>query len=332
MISTSRKHERSSVYFDYWRFPNGNPSTYDARRVFRFVTFLRKHAEKLNRTAGLLDAESRALLKILLAYRALGPVHIALPNSAKFLEMPKIAELMRVTPSSEIFPPFEMSNYHLTWDGQDIDMEGWAPIGLLARQYYYSRNGREIAPRTGDVVIDAGACFGDTALAFAATVGPSGMVHTFEPMPRQFGLLRRNVERNARLKDRIKLHAFGLGDIHGQRLRFADQGAGARASQSGTVDVEITTIDQCAFPKVDFIKMDIEGAELSALRGAKHTIQHFRPRLAISIYHSNSDLFEIALAIRELCADYALFIDHYTAHAEETVLYASPMTTQLTID
>lgn len=78
--------------------------------------------------------------------------------------------------------------------------------------------------------------------------------------------------------------------------------------------------------------MDIEGAELSALRGAKHTIQHFRPRLAISIYHSNSDLFEIALAIRELCADYALFIDHYTAHAEETVLYASPMTTQLTID
>ena len=175
-------------------------------------------------------------------------------------------------------------------------------------------------------MIDAGACFGDTALAFAASVGPSGMVHAFEPMPRQFALLKTNVERNPQLKDRIKLHTFGLGDIHGQRLRFADQGAAARASQSGTVDVEITTIDQCAFPKVDFIKMDIEGAELSAIRGAKNTIQHSRPRLAISIYHSNSDLFEIALAIKDICANYEFFIDHYTAHAEETVLYAIPLT------
>ena len=125
LISTSRKHERSPIYFDYWRFPDGSPSSYDARKTFRFLCFLRKHADKLNRVASLLEDGSRELLKILLAYRALGPVHVALPNSARLLEVPKAAELLRVAPSSEIFPPFKMSTYHFAWAGQDIEMEGW---------------------------------------------------------------------------------------------------------------------------------------------------------------------------------------------------------------
>ncbi len=71
-----------------------------------------------------------------------------------------------------------------------------------------------------------------------------------------------------------------------------------------------------------FIKMDIEGSELSALRGAQNTIRKFRPKLAISIYHKPEDVIEIPTYIMELNPDYKLTIRHYTSLDNETVLYA----------
>ena len=68
--------------------------------------------------------------------------------------------------------------------------------------------------------------------------------------------------------------------------------------------------------------MDIEGAELDALKGAVHTIQTYRPKLAISIYHKPEDLVEIPLYLMEIMPDYQFYIRHYTTWLEETVLYA----------
>ena len=74
--------------------------------------------------------------------------------------------------------------------------------------------------------------------------------------------------------------------------------------------------------KVDFIKMDIEGAEPKALLGAINTIKRFKPKLAISIYHNLNDYSQIATWIDNLRQGYRFYIRHYTIHAEETVLYA----------
>ena len=76
------------------------------------------------------------------------------------------------------------------------------------------------------------------------------------------------------------------------------------------------------FPKVDFIKMDIEGAEQQALRGAVGCIRRFKPKLAITVYHSLQDFWEIPQWIDNLGLGYSFNLRHFTIHAEETVLFA----------
>ena len=68
--------------------------------------------------------------------------------------------------------------------------------------------------------------------------------------------------------------------------------------------------------------MDIEGSELDALKGAEHSLRRWRPKLALSLYHRPEDLFSIPLWLDSLDCGYSFFLDHYSIHTEETVLYA----------
>ena len=91
--------------------------------------------------------------------------------------------------------------------------------------------------------------------------------------------------------------------------------------------VDVMTMDKFCeereiFP--DFIKMDIEGAELSALKGGIKTIEKFRPQLAISIYHSSEDFVNIPLYLKENLEHYKFRLGHYSPGLSETVLYAIP--------
>lgn len=74
---------------------------------------------------------------------------------------------------------------------------------------------------------------------------------------------------------------------------------------------------------ITFIKMDIEGAELNALKGAERIIRKQKPRLAISIYHKPEDIWEIPSLLLDYVSDYKFYIRHYHFTANETVLYAS---------
>jgi hypothetical protein len=68
--------------------------------------------------------------------------------------------------------------------------------------------------------------------------------------------------------------------------------------------------------------MDIEGSELEALRGAKKTIQHTKPRLAISLYHKPEDILVIPLYIQSLVPEYKYYIRHNEIGMGGLVLYA----------
>ena len=74
--------------------------------------------------------------------------------------------------------------------------------------------------------------------------------------------------------------------------------------------------------KVDFIKMDIEGAELNSVKGARETLIAFKPKLAISVYHNLADFYNIAEYLDSLALGYKFYLAHYTIHAGETILYA----------
>lgn len=76
--------------------------------------------------------------------------------------------------------------------------------------------------------------------------------------------------------------------------------------------------------KIDFIKMDIEGAEMKALKGAEQTLIKFRPQLAISIYHSNNDMQDIPIYLHNILKNYIFKIGQYSPDNDETILYAIP--------
>ena len=77
--------------------------------------------------------------------------------------------------------------------------------------------------------------------------------------------------------------------------------------------------------KLNFIKLDIEGAELEVLRGAEKSIKILRPRLAISIYHKLEHFFEIPLYLNEILSNYSFRLSFNDPYCIGTVIHAKPI-------
>lgn len=75
--------------------------------------------------------------------------------------------------------------------------------------------------------------------------------------------------------------------------------------------------------KVDFVKLDIEGFEINALKGMKYTIKKFTPTIAVAIYHTNKDFYQIPELILEYNKNYKLYFNHYTESRDGSVMYFS---------
>lgn len=177
--------------------------------------------------------------------------------------------------------------------------------------------------QNGDVFFDCGACFGDTAIWAAKKVGNEGMVVAFEPIKEQECVLRKNVEEYLSSK-KIFVENFAVSDKTGW-VSFEESGAGSTLSEGGKRKIRSVSIDDyCETHEIspDYIKMDIEGSELAALKGAIHTIRNNKPRLAICVYHKPAeDLWEIPNFLKYCVPSYQFYLkkSHYTW---ETVLFA----------
>jgi FkbM family methyltransferase len=112
-----------------------------------------------------------------------------------------------------------------------------------------------------------------------------------------------------------------------ETLLFSDTGdAGAVMVKNGGSSITATSIDQIVGrSKINFIKMDIEGAELNAIQGAKNVIIQQTPHLAISVYHKPDDMWTIGLMIEEFSnGKYDYFLRQYGQQLFDTILYAIP--------
>jgi FkbM family methyltransferase len=201
---------------------------------------------------------------------------------------------------------------------------------FILEQYRCINGAVTIEASPGDIVIDAGGCWGDTALYFANKIGAEGRVFTFEFMDRHLAIMEKNFSLNHHLRDRISVIHHALWDRSGQPLTYSDNGPATAVSErkagpntTYTISVD-DFVESAGLPRIDFIKMDIEGAELGALKGAEQTIRRWRPKLAICVYHKLEDFFEIPEYLASLDVGYELFLRHYSATAGETVLFASP--------
>jgi len=305
--------------------------------VERGLDFVEPHLSGLEWLySHLADEESRDILVKLSAYRALGHRKIKLPtNTPEFL---KAKEMAKLIPHGEE----EIDAEFLGWKLHERSLESFGyPIRMFTgrsvcvatfvhQQYRCQTTDGPIECAEGDVVIDAGGCYGDTALYFAHKVGPRGQVASFEFLPVNLSIFRRNLALNPDLASIIRLYENPVYSVSGKELFVIGNDPGTRvvpeSSDLGASKVQTLKIDDLVargdFPRIDFIKMDIEGSELEALKGSESVLRQFKPKLAITVYHHFKDFWEIPQFLERLGLGYRFYLRHFTIHSEETVLFA----------
>lgn len=191
-------------------------------------------------------------------------------------------------------------------------------------QYHYT----DICiPNNGDVVISCGAFMGETTIWFADRVGRNGKVYSFEPTEYTYEVALRNVINNS-LQDVVTMVQCGVWDEDTDLEINVSKGLAEKSCNSitsgGGEKIKVTKIDtyikENDINKVDFIKMDIEGAEMKALIGASKTIKRYKPQLAICVYHKSDDLFEIPIFISDLVPEYKFYLSQKNSY--ETIIFA----------
>ena len=188
-------------------------------------------------------------------------------------------------------------------------------------QYFPEKDIINLTPN--EVFVDAGAYNGETSIAFANNVdGKYRKIYAMEPDPVMCKLMRDYIY----LKGINNISCVNLGAYsHSTKLMFNMENASGSSCISGEGSVEIETIsidEMLDGNEATYIKMDIEGSELEALEGCKNTILKYKPKLAISVYHKEDDLWKIPAYILEKYPFYRLYLRHYTPITTETILYA----------
>jgi len=110
-----------------------------------------------------------------------------------------------------------------------------------------------------------------------------------------------------------------------QILTFSGGGEGGSISVDGTDSIAAVALDQLLpNSNIDFIKFDVEGAEISALTGARELINRSRPTIVLSLYHRPSDIWEIPSLISTYCINYKFYLRQHFYNSFDSVLYAIP--------
>lgn len=171
------------------------------------------------------------------------------------------------------------------------------------------------------VYVDCGAYTGDTYRTFQAA-RPCAAAYLFEPDPGNYSALVRSV---VDLPTPVHCLPLAVSDEHRLVTFSGGDGEACALSEAGSDRVLAVPLDDVLTTvQVDFLKIDVEGADLQALRGAKRLIARCRPVIAISLYHNPDDLWEIPLTAFELCEDYDFFVRQHCFNSFDSVLYAVP--------
>ena len=162
-------------------------------------------------------------------------------------------------------------------------------------------------------------------------------MHTFEPAEGNRALLARNLSLNPSLSGRVEVWSEPLAHESGIPVWIPhtlgagvtmqtnpDRGDGGQMVQLSTDSVDRLVRDG-QIPRVDFLKVDVEGADLGVLEGAAETIRSQRPRIAIACYHRPDDLVTLPDFVASLGVSYRWYLQCSTMTDVDTVAFAVPV-------
>ena len=171
-----------------------------------------------------------------------------------------------------------------------------------------------------EVFIDVGSYDGRVAKEFIQKVnGKYKLIVSLEPDKKNYN---RVIKRLKNIPNNIIINKGAYSK--NTKVTFSNDGTYvSKITNEGNYKIDTIKIDsikECS--DASYIKMDIEGAEMEALKGAEKIIKRNKPKLAICIYHSDEDMINIIPYIHNLVLEYKLYIRHHKFSSSETVLYA----------
>lgn len=176
-----------------------------------------------------------------------------------------------------------------------------------ALDYFYDD---KLNPRGDVTLVDGGAFDGDSIQVIHKKFqNRLKKVYAFEPDKKNAARLKENLTK-AGLIDITEIVPCGMSDVNGIR-RFASFGSMASGyTEEGDIEVPIKKVDEVVkeIHGNICIKMDIEGAEISAIKGAAEVIKHHAPYMAICIYHKHKDILEVPKTIKAINPDYKFYL------------------------
>ncbi len=173
--------------------------------------------------------------------------------------------------------------------------------------------------KDGESFLDIGCYDGFTSLEFIKRCPNYNSIHVFEPEIDNMSVVKSRLNKY----QNIHFHPFGAFD-RSETLSFVSNGSASMLSSDGSSTIEVRRIDDVITTPYTFLKMDIEGGEIAAVKGAADSISNFKPRLAISVYHKVDDLIKIPEQILNYYQDYRIYLRHYTEGVTETVMFFLP--------
>jgi FkbM family methyltransferase len=196
---------------------------------------------------------------------------------------------------------------------------GYLPIAPY-QQYLHP----DVGPVAGDCCCEGGIDDGDSTRRLAAVVGERGRVHAFEPHPESharcaaaFAALPNVIPYNVALWSATGAMPFAVNAANPNAARIREgEGETCRCAR---ID------DYFQDKRLDFLKLDIEGAEAPVLAGGAAVLRRDRPKLSVCVYHNQGrDLVDVPWRILRADAGYTrFFVGHHTGWFGETVLYAA---------